>query len=135
MGTALPDKKRCVSILRAPDASENPEDGDGKQFMACRFASQINTGLLYRAILRKSKEEAAKGFASGMGRAQPLEAVESSGKRTVPRNGVRNWPKERVTEIARLLLGLKRDRGTAKKPRRPRFLSDCIRLIRLKSKF
>ena len=103
--------------------------------MACRFASQINTGLLYRAILRKSKEEAAKGFASRMGMAQPLEGVKSSGKSTVPINGVRSWPKERVAEIARLLLGLKIDMGTAKKPRRPRFLSDCGRSIRLKSKF
>ena len=106
MGTALPDKKRCVSILRAPDASENPEDGDGKQFMTCRFASQINTGLLYLAILRKSKEEAAKGLARRMGRVQPLGAVESSGKRIVPSNGVKSWPKERVTEIARQIMGL-----------------------------
>ena len=95
--------------------------------MACRFASQINTGLLYLAILRKSKEEAAKGLARRMGRVQPLGAVESSGKRIVPSNGVKSWPKERVTEIARQILGLKTDRGTAKKPRRQRFLSDCSR--------
>ena len=85
------------------DGIQNPEEVLGMPRKVCRFTSQIEAGLRYRAILQKSKENTAKVLAGPIRRqkAVPLE----SGA----------WRRKTIKELARLIMGIPVNESVSKK--------------------